>query len=64
MVKLEMNYTEKRHFAYRKVCPICGNKINDWDDIQYIRFQYGRIRMYTFFHTACLVKHNFGEEGQ
>lgn len=58
MVKLQMNDTVKRRFAFRKVCPICNNHINDWDDIQYIRFQYGKIKMYTFFHTSCLVKHN------
>lgn len=59
MVKLEMSDTEKRRFTFRKVCPICKQPINDWDDIQYIKFQYGKTRLYTFFHTSCLVKHNF-----
>lgn len=62
MVKLEMNDTIKRRFAFRKECPICGKPINDYDDIQYIKFQYGRIKMYSFFHTMCLVKHNLEEE--
>lgn len=62
MIKLQMNDTLKRRFAFRKVCPVCNNPIYEWDDIQYVKFQYGKLRIYTFFHTNCLVKHTMQED--
>ncbi|MBO7713751.1 MAG: hypothetical protein J6S85_09295 [Methanobrevibacter sp.] len=62
MVKTEMNDTVKRRFNFRRECPICKQAIHDYDDIQYIKFQHGRLRMYSFFHTSCLVNHIFEDK--
>lgn len=60
MVKQEMSQTILRHFKKRGKCPICGEIIEDFDDVQQVKYRNGRYTMYSFFHTQCLVEFEFG----
>lgn len=60
MVKQEMSQTILRHFRRRSKCPICGEQIEEFDDVQQVKYRNGRCTMYSFFHTQCLVEFEFG----
>lgn len=63
MIKQEMTKTIQRHFQRRGLCPICGGLIEEFDDVQQVSYRMGRCRLYTFFHTKCLVDFEFGVRG-
>ena len=60
MIKQEMTRTLQRHFQKRGLCPICGSQIEEFDDVQQVSYRMGRCRLYTFFHTKCLIEFEFG----
>lgn len=57
MIRQQLTDNQKRKFMHRSVCPICGNKIEDYDDFQLVSYPFGRLVWYSFFHTNCLIKH-------
>lgn len=63
MIKQEMTRTIQRHFSRRSACPICGKQIEEFDDVQQVSYRMGRCRLYTFFHTKCLIEFEFGVRG-
>lgn len=62
MIKKELTLNEIRRFRYRKNCPLCGKRIEDYDDFQYTVTPFGKVKIYTFFHSMCLVKQHFEME--
>ena len=63
MVRQEMTQTIRRHFNKRSLCPVCNKPIEEFDDVQQVKFRNGRCTMYSFFHTQCLVEFEFGVRG-
>ena len=60
MIKREMSYNLLSRFKNRSVCPICKQKIEEYDDVQAVGYPNGRYKMYTFFHTQCLISFEYG----
>lgn len=57
MLRRELSETVKRRFEHRSFCPVCKKKIEEYDDVQYVKYPWGVCTMYTFFHSQCLIKH-------
>lgn len=60
MLRKEMGDILKRRFKVRSICPVCGQKIEDFDDVQFVAYRNGKCKLYTFFHTSCLVEFEMG----
>lgn len=54
MLVANMTDIEKRRLKANCTCPICGNKIEYYDDAQILKIRNGRYIQYHFFHTNCL----------
>ena len=52
-----MNLTawEKMRLKNHDTCPLCGNKITEFDDCTMVKTPYGKYIAYNFFHTKCLI---------
>ena len=44
---------EKSRFRVSKVCPICGNQIDVYDDFIFKKLKKGKFMQYIFMHTQC-----------
>lgn len=51
-----MTKMAQRRLLRVKKCSICKNIIEDYDDIQVIKYRQGKFVEYNFFHTSCLKK--------
>lgn len=54
MLVANMTDTEKRRLKANYLCPICGQKIEYFQDAQILKIRNGRYLQYHFFHTSCL----------
>lgn len=52
----DMTRTAKERLKKIGRCSICGGAIEDYDDVQIIKYRSGRCFEYHFFHTSCLRK--------
>lgn len=48
--------TEKIRLKNNNLCPICGEKITEFDDCKVLKTPYGKFIAYNFFHTKCLIE--------
>lgn len=53
MIYSELSETSKRRFQ-GSVCPICNKPILSTDNVEYVKFQHSRNKIYVFLHTSCL----------
>lgn len=50
----EMTFQQRRRFKDCK-CPICGERLSKFDDVQITQVRYGR-RIFNFYmHSSCLL---------
>ena len=54
MKRDNLSTTEKRRFEKNNICPICGNIINDNDNLLFTVKKKRRCKLYTFYHERCL----------
>lgn len=47
--------TIKRRLANNCICPLCGNAIDRYSSFEYMAYNIGKSKHYTFFHTKCLL---------
>lgn len=52
----ELNSAEKRRFTHNNTCPLCSEKIDDFDQFSFVVRKRRRCKEYTFFHNVCLEK--------
>lgn len=50
----DLSQTEKYRLSKIRVCSICNCPIEDYHDLQVIKYRSGRRVEYNFFHTECL----------
>lgn len=50
-----LTYDERRRFHRCQVCPICNKFIEDYDSFESISVKKGRMKIYTFLHTKCII---------
>lgn len=55
MVRTEATPLIKRILTHFPLCPLCGRRVESFDDFQYIKIRNGRRFCYTFFHTNCIL---------
>ncbi len=54
MIRKDASPTVKRRLKYNSVCPLCGNKIGEYEDFQFLTYPVRSAVYYAFFHTQCL----------
>lgn len=56
MIRKDASPTVKRRLKYNQVCPLCGDKIGEYEDFQYLTYPVRSAVYYAFFHTQCLQR--------
>ena len=54
MMYRDMPESMKGKFRRYRVCKICGQLIEQFEDCQFIQYKIGRRISYNFLHTSCL----------
>lgn len=47
---------EQQRFNQADICPICKKRIKRSEKFDFLKTQYGKNRVYTFFHNSCLIE--------
>lgn len=55
MVISNLTYDERRRLHKACMCPICKTPIEDYESFEKVVVNYKRYKLYTFFHTSCIV---------
>ena len=59
-----LTYNERKRFEQFNICPMCGKKIETFDSFEYYAMKYGKNKLYTFFHTSCIVNYHKMKGGE
>lgn len=60
MVRTDASPIIKRILAHYPICPICGSRVESFEDFQYLKVRNGRRICYSFFHTNCILNYERG----
>lgn len=55
MKRADLTTTEKRRLEQNRICPLCGQRIEDDDRILFTTRRESRCKLYTFYHERCLI---------
>ena len=53
MIRQDLTQTQKRRLDNNNTCPICNNRIDDFDDIIFTVRRRRKCKEYTFYHEWC-----------
>ena len=56
MIRKDASPTVKRRLKHNQICPLCGAKIGEYEDFQYLTYPVRSAVYYAFFHTLCLER--------
>lgn len=54
MMYRDMPESMRGKFRRYNICKICGAKIEQFEDCQFVQYKIGRRVSYNFLHTSCL----------
>lgn len=58
MTARDLTPHQRRIFNTKRICPVCGEEILDFDDFKMLRVRHRRNVYYNFIHRRC----EYGEE--
>ena len=56
MIRSDASPTVKRRLRDFGICPLCNERIRDFEDFQFLTYNIRSQKCYAFFHTECLTK--------
>ena len=60
MVRTDASPVIKRILGHSPICPLCGSRVESFEDFQYLKVRKSRRMCYSFFHTNCILNYERG----